>query len=379
MKRPSRLALASAAGIAVLIAGGCDSRARERAGGPPGPVPVKAETVRKKDVPVELKTFGAVEASSVFEAKAQVGGRLVQVAFKEGDFVKEGDLLFTIDPRPYRAALDQAEANLARDQAELRNAEVEVRRLKALLAENYVSRDDHDKAVTAAEALAATVKADEAAVASARIQLEHCAIRSPIDGRTGKLMVHQGNLVKANADTPMLVVTRVRPIYVTFSLPEKDLPDVRRSLDEGPMEVGAAVPALPDRPAKGELTFFANQVDAATGTFQVRATFENQDLTLWPGQYVDVRVQLTVQRGATVVSSQAVQLGQQGPYVYVVRPDRTTEVRPVDAGLQTVRETVILRGLTPGETVVTEGQVRLLPGAKVEVTAAEGGQGVARQ
>ena len=361
---------------ALLAAAGCGPRSAAGPAAPP-PVPVRSEVVRQKDVPVALRTFGWVEACSTIEVKAQIGGQLVQVAFKEGDFVRRDDPLFTIDPRPYKAALDQAEANLARDQAQEKNARLEVKRFEGLLEKSYIARDDYDKAVAAADALSATVRGDQAAIENARVQLDYCSIRSPIDGRTGKLMANQGNLVKANADTPLLVITQVRPIYVAFSLPEKHLPDVRRYLDQGTVTVEATLPALPDRPIPGQLTFFSNQVDTTTGTILLRATYENQDLVLWPGQYVEVRIILTVHGGAVVVPTSAVQIGQQGSYVFVVKADRKVELRPVKPGAVMDQETVITGGLTPGERVVTEGQLRLVPGAEVEEKAPE--PGVARQ
>jgi multidrug efflux system membrane fusion protein len=383
---------------------GCSGRDGEPAsakaqGRMPG-VPVTVAPVVERDVPVQVKAIGNVQAYSTVGVLAQVGGELFEVRFKEGQEVRQGDLLFTIDPRPFQAALQQAqaqlaqhqaqvkqaEANLARDQAQLENARVEEGRYRELLARELIAREQYDQVRTTEATMAATiqadqaavtnaravVQADEAAVETARLQLSYTQIRAPIDGRTGNLLIQRGNIVKANdVGNPMVVITRVHPIYVSFSVPEQQLDSIKRCRATGELKVEATVPGQP-APVRGELTFVNNTVDVATGTIQLKATFQNTENALWPGQFVNVALTLTTQPGALVVPSQAIQRGQQGPYVFVVKPDLTVEQRIVQPGMVTGRDVVITKGLAPGERVVTDGQLRLVPGARVEIKTSSG-------
>ena len=329
-------------------------------------VPVTVATVVQRDIPVQLRAIGNVEPYSTVSVKSQVEGQLAQVHFVEGQRVKQGDLLFTVDPRPFEAALRQAQATMARDAAEARNAAVDAKRRTQLLAQGFVSRDEYDQSQTKAASSAAAVKAGEAAVENARLQLAYCSIRSPIDGRVGQVLVHAGNIVEAN-DTLLAVINQVRPIYVSFSVPEQQLPQVRERAAAGKLAVQALVPHHGDAPVVGELSFINNTVDMTTGTVLLKALFQNDDETLWPGQFVDVAVTLAVQRDAVLVAAEAIQVGQQGQYVFVVAADESAEVRAVVPGDRIGSEIVVTQGLAAGERVVTDGQIRLAPGLKVEI------------
>lgn len=331
-------------------------------------VPVSVGEAVQKAVPLQLRAIGNVQAYSTVSIKSQVEGTLARVYFKEGQDVKKGDPIFLIDPRSYEAALRQAEANLARDTAQAANARIDERRFADLYKEGGVSQQQYDQARTNADALEATVQADKSAVEHAKLQLGYASIRSPINGRTGNLLVHEGNLVKANdADHPLVVINQVRPIYVSFSVPEQELPEIRRYMASGSLQVEAITLGGEGRRLQGDLTFVDNAVDRTTGTVELKAKFANMDNAIWPGQFVDVVLTLTTESNALVVPSQAIQTGQQGPYVFVVKSDLTVESRPVVVHRTLERETVIEKGLASGERVVTDGQVRLVPGAKVEI------------
>jgi multidrug efflux system membrane fusion protein len=334
---------------------------------PKPPVTVTEGTVIQKTVPVQIRAIGNVEAYSTISVKSQIGGILTVVHFREGQDVGKGALLFTIDPRTYEAALKQAEANLAKDSAQFQNARVEVRRYEELVKKGYVAQEQYDQIRTNSDALEATVNADKAQVENARLQLKYCYIYSPIAGRTGNLMANQGNLIKANADTAMVVVNQIQPIYVTFSVPEQYLNDIKKYMAAGKLRVDALISKGDTKPEQGVLTFVDNTVDMATGTIKLKGTFINKDKRLWPGQFVDVLLTLTTQPNAIVVPSQAVQVGQSGAYVFVIKNDLTVESRPVVVDRSLDGESVIANGLQPGEKVVTDGQLRLVPGAKVEI------------
>jgi multidrug efflux system membrane fusion protein len=323
-------------------------------------------TVTQKTVPLQLRAIGNVQAYSTVTIKSKVGGELVGVHFTEGQDVKKGDLLFTIDPRPYEAALKQAEANLQRDLAKAKSALEDARRYESLIQRRVVSPQQYEKVQSDADALEATVLADKAAVENAKIQLDYCSIRSPIDGRTGSLIVKQGNIVKAD-DANLVVINQIIPIDVAFSIPEQFLLEIKKYMASGKLQVEALVPMNEEKPAKGTVTFIDNAVDSNTGTIRLKGTFANRERKLWPGQFINVVLTLTTEPNAIVVPSQAVQTGQEGQYVFVVKQDLTVDSRPVVAGRTIDTETVIQKGLHVDEKVVTDGQLRLYPGAKVEI------------
>jgi multidrug efflux system membrane fusion protein len=332
----------------------------------PPPVPVLVATVTEKTVPVELKAIGNVEAYATVSIKARVGGQLVQVNFREGQDVKQGELLFVIDPRPLEAALKQAQANLARDKALANKAQVDAVRYAELIKKQFVSQQEYDQAKATAESLAATVNADEVAVQNAKLMLSYCYIHAPISGRTGNLIANMGNQIKADADTAMVVINQIQPIYVSFAIPEQNLAEVRKYLAEKQIPVEAFITGEPT-PEQGVLTFVNNTVDLATGTIQCKATFTNAHKRLWPGQFVNAVVELATQPHALLVPSQAIQTSQAGDFVFVVKPDLTAETRPVEVGRNLDGQVIIKKGLSPGDRVVTDGQLRLVPGAKVEI------------
>jgi multidrug efflux system membrane fusion protein len=351
---------------------GCSPGGRNPAKEPPKAAPVTIGSSVQKSIPIQVRAIGTVEAYSTVSVKTMVGGQILKVGFSEGQDVRKGDLLFEIDPAPYDAALKMAEAARARDIALKDNAEREVRRYASLVEKNLIPRQQYDQSASSAAALEATVQADTAAVENARVQLAYCFIRSPIDGRTGSLLVQHGNVVKAN-DAILVIINQVIPIRVSFSVPEQYLADVRKYKAAGTLKVEAAPQDGKADPVPGTLSFIGNAVDSATGTIQLKGTFPNTDRRLWPGQFANVVLTLTVRSGAVVVPSQAIQTGQQGQYVFVVRPDLTVEARPVATGEVFEGETVIGKGVLAGEKVVTDGQLRLVPGSKVEVKKGTGG------
>jgi multidrug efflux system membrane fusion protein len=328
-------------------------------------VPVTVGVVTPKDVPIVIRVIGTVESYSTVSVKALVGGELRRVSFEEGQNVRKGQLLFEIDPRPYEAALEQARAQLDRDKAQLKNAQADAERYAGLVEKDYVTPSEYDKVLTSAAALEATVQADDAAVKSAALELEYCTIRSPIDGRTGALMVHRGNIVKANADTPLVVIEQMDPIYVSFFVPERSLTEIKNRQAEGTLTVQATVPDSGSHSVAGRLSFIDSTVDSQTGTVLLKATFSNPERLLWPGQFVNVGLTLATKNGALVVPTEAIQTGQQGSYVFVVKPDLTVESRPVVTGETMEHESVIEKGVSAGEKIVTDGQLRLVPGAKI--------------
>ncbi len=333
---------------------------------PPPPVPVLVATVTEKTVPVELKVIGNVEAYSTVSIKSRLAGQLVKVNFKEGQDVKEGELIFVIDPRPYEAALRQVEANLERDKALANKAQADARRYAELIRKQFVSQQDYEQAKATAESLGATVNADQVAVQNARLNLSYCYIKAPISGRTGSLIAHQGNMIKDNADTAMLVINQIQPIYVSFAIPEQNLAEIRKYMAAEKVPVEAVI-AGQENPETGVLTFIDNAVDKATGTFVCKATFTNEPKRLWPGLFVNVVVKLSTQPHAVLAPSRAIQSSQEGDIVFVIKPDLTVEIRPVEVGRPIDGDVIIIKGLAPGERVVTEGQLRLVRGAKVEI------------
>lgn len=331
-------------------------------------VPVTIATSVEKTIPVQLLAIGKVQAFSTVVIKSQVEGEIVGVHFKEGQEVKAGDLLFTIDPRPFETSLRKAEAQLAKERAQLRNAKKLIDRYQSVIERGYVSQEQYDTAIANVAALEASVKAGEAAVEQARLELTYCDIRAPIGGYTGEIKVHQGNIMKANDnDRPMLTIKQVTPAYVSFSVPEQNLSEIKHHMTSGSLDVLARVPGNGENQVGGRLSFIDNMVDPATGMIQLKGIFSNEEKILWPGQFVHVVLTLTTRPGMVVVPSQAVQTGQEGQYVFVVKPDSTVEYRLVTAGRMIDHEVVIDKGMSPGEKVVTDGQLQLAQGSRVRI------------
>ena len=346
-------------------------------GGPGGGavVPVATALVAEKAIPLEIGVIGTAEAYQTVAVRAQITGELTSATFKEGEDVRKGQVLFTLDRRPLEAALQQARANLQRDTAQAANANAQAKRYDDLAARGIATKEQVDTSHTAAEALEATLAADRATVDNAAVQLQYATIAAPIAGRTGTLMVHAGNLVRANDQTPLVIINQVSPIYVTFGIPEARLPELKQYMSQRSVKVSARSPTDSGAPSEGHITFVDNAVDPTTGTIKIKGTFPNDARRLWPGQFVNVAVTLTTDQHAVVVPTTAVQAGQQGQYVFVVKPDQTVELRNVQVARAADAETVIKEGLKPGETVVTDGQLRLLPGSKIAVKTVAGENG----
>lgn len=377
---------------AVLAHTACAPQPVQTAAAPP-PVPVAIARASQESVPFQLRVVGTVEASAIVQVKSQVAGQLQKVHFTEGQDVRQGAPLFDIDARPYREALRQAEAAVARDRAQLRQAEATLARDRAqqknfdadavrhdeLAKAGVISKSQYDQVQTSAEVQRESVRAAQAAIESASAALEsdlaaverakldiaYCEIRAPLAGRTGNLLLNAGNLVKAN-DEPLVVIHRVSPIFARFSVPEQHLATVRRLNASQRLRVQVSPQDAPDRSAAGHVAVVDNTVDAATGTIRLKATLENRDGLLWPGQFVHVVLTLDEIRDAVVVPPEAVQPGPQGSFVYLVKPDRTVEIRPVAAGRTTEAKVVIEKGVAAGDTVVTDGHLRLYPGARIQ-------------
>ena len=330
-------------------------------------VPVVVTTAQHKAIPIQIRAVGNAEAHATVSVKSQVTGVLMQAHFKEGQNVKKGQKLFTIDPRPLEAAVKQSEANLARDTAQLQNAREQARRYAELLKKQYVSQEQYDQIRTNADALESVVEADKAAVENAKVQLSYCYIYSPIDGQAGSLLVNEGNLVRVNDGAPLTVINQITPINVTFSVPEQHLADLRRHRATGKLKVEARFPSDEGRPEFGALAFVDNAVDRTTGTIKLKAEFSNAQGRLLPGQFINVALILTTQSNAVVIPSEAVQVGQEGQHVFVVKPDKTVEMRPVTLGQTNEGEAIVASGLAGGEQIVREGQFLLGPGSRVEI------------
>ena len=369
-----RVLMVSALAVAIVAAGlaayvASDSRAKEQRKAPKGPpaVPVSVASVEQQTLPVRLRAIGNVEAFATVALKARVDGQIVAVNFREGEAVRKGDILFRIDARPYEAALRQAEANALRDAAARDQARSQAKRYQELLEKNFVSKEAYAQIRTNAETAEATAKASRAALENARLNVEYCVIRSPLDGFVGRTLLQAGNLVKANDVNPLLVINQVKPIYVNFAVPEQNLPEVRKYMTQGPLET-EVVPADPQQPhPRGRLIFIDNAVDPSTGTIRMRAQFANDDALLWPGQFVNVVLRLYEQADAIVVPSQAVQTGPEGQYVYVIGDDMAAEVRRIKVQRADGETTIVAQGLRKGERVVTRGQLRLGPKVKVQI------------
>ena len=351
------------------VAAGCEKPPAPRPEPPPAPVIVTSAV--KKTVPVQLRAIGSVKAIATVAIRPRVSGELTEVGFKEGDFVKKDQHLFTIDPRPFEAAVKQAEANLAKSLTVLKGAELEMRRAEDARRSGVGAGTDYDAVATALASAKATVEADRVAISTAKIQAGFTTIRSPIDGRVGELLVTQGNLVDANGANPLVVINQISPIYVAFTLPEQMLPVVAAARKRGPVKVAADL-QTGEPLAAGVLAFVDNAADPQTGTIHLKAAFDNAEQKLWPGLFVDVVVTLGERPDSVVVPAAALQSGQKGQYVYVVTPEKKAEVRPVAVAFEEGGEAVVASGLKAGETVVVEGQLRLAPGVKVSPKPLQG-------
>jgi len=357
--------------VAATFGSGCSRGARSGAGGAGVPVLVAQAFTTNVPVQIDPPPVGHVMPYSTVTIHSQIGGIISEVHFKEGQEVKQGDLLFTIDPRPSQAALDSARAALQRDEAQLTYARVNFEREQKLFDQKLISQDELETTQSVMNALIGTAAADRAAITNALLNLEFCHIRAPFDGITGALLFNQGNVVKAPDDT-LLTLNQIQPIYVQFGVPEQFLPVIRREMRHKTLNVAASFENMEDAPPEGELTFIDNSVDPTTGLIQLRATFPNARKVLWPGQFVRVTLTLSELTNVVVVPSPAVQTGQNGEYTYAVNSstnDDTVEERPLTVGITYGGLTVIESGLKAGETVVTDGQSRLSPGIKVAVKA----------
>ena len=329
------------------------------------PVPVKVFKAVQKNVPVQVKAIGNVEAYTSVAIKSQVGGQIARLHFAEGSDVEKGALLISIDPEPFQATVSQFEATLAKDQAQAKFAREQVERYAGLLKEGIVTRDQYELLQSNADSLTATIAADRAAIKNAKIQLGYCSIRSPISGRTGTIALQPGNLVKAN-DLPIVTVNQITPIYTTFAIPEKLLADVKRAMAGNELKIEAVIPNEPESNETGTISFLDNAVNPATGTIKLKGRFANKSKKLWPGQFTGVVMTLGSRKNAVVVPTNAIQTGQQGQFIYVVKSDNSVEMRQVTATMAVGEDTVVEKGLAAGETVVVDGQLRLTPGAIVE-------------
>lgn len=358
--------------LALATVSGCEkseAQPQQQAAAPPA-VPVAVAAAVRKAMPLDAGVVGTVEAYSTVSVRAQITGELTKVNFQQGDDVAAGQELFELDRRPLEGALQQAQATLARDTVQAANAKAIMERYEQLVERGIVAREQRDNARTSLAALEATIASDRAAVENAKVQLQYATIRAPISGRTGALMVNAGNLVRANDQAPLVTINQLTPIYVSFGLPEPMLPDLRRYMARGTLRVEAR-PTNGDGLATGTITFIDNAVDQTTGTIKVKGTFPNADRQLWPGQFVNVVVRLMTETEALVVPSLAVQTGPEGSYVYLVKPDQTVDMRPVTIARVVGADTVIKDGLAPGDTVVTDGHLRLVPGSRISVRGAE--------
>lgn len=335
----------------------------------PAVVTVSASPVVQKDVTVMADAVGTVQAYSTVNVTSLVDGQLMSVGFREGEMVHPNQVLFKIDPRPLQVQLQEAQANLDKDQASLSTAQSALKRNAELLPKGYIAKQDYDALRNNAAALAATVKSDQAAVANAELQLSYATITAPIEGKTGDLLIHVGNLVKASNTNPLVVINQITPIYVAFTLPQEKFPFVQSEMAKGSVPVYVVDKTAPDgKMLEGTLGFIDNTVDATTGTIQMKATFPNADQKLWPGQYVDVKIPLLQLRKALLVPTDAIQAGPNGNYVYIIGADKKAHLQLVTPGAAIDENTVINEGVKSGQVVVTAGQLRLIDGTPVKVS-----------
>jgi membrane fusion protein, multidrug efflux system len=376
MSAKTRFAVAAGLVLAVLVGGllaylSFDSRAKEKSSGKKGggAIPVSVTEAVQQLSAVRLQAIGNVEAFSTVAVKARVDGEIVAVNFKEGQEVRRGDVLFRIDPRPYDAALKQAEANALRDAAARDQARSQERRYQELLEKNFISKEAYAQIATNAQTAEASAKASQAALENARLNLAYCTISSPIDGVPGKVLLQVGNLVKANDVNALVVLNQVRPVYVNFAVPEQALPSLRKYMGAGPLAVEVTLSGDTKSSAEGRLIFVDNAVDPTTGTIKLRGQFDNKDSSLWPGQFVNVSVRLYDESEAILIPARSLQTGPSGQYVYVIKPDMTAELRSVTVE-RNEGEQAVVKGVARGERIVTRGALRLAPGARVEIRGA---------
>lgn len=383
--------------VSALLLSACRSR-EVKSAGPPPPVPVTVAVATEESIPEEIHAIGGVEPSATVQIKSQIAGELTAVHFTEGGNVQKGDLLLEIDSRPYqdalrqaeaatakdRAQLQQAEANLGKDNAQMKNAEVLAARYDSLRKDGVTSREQSEQMQTNLDSLRQSARADQAAIESSRaavdtdlaaaerakLDLNYCQIRSPISGRAGNLLVHAGNLVKVS-DVALVVINQIEPIFVSFGVPEQYLGDIRKNSGDRKLPVQVSLQEDTHKIARGFLSVIDNTVDNTTGTIRLKATFDNQERVLWPGQLVNVALTLDTLKNVTIVPAEAVQAGQQGQFVYVVKADKGVEMRPVTVGRTMEKSVVLDKGVAAGETVVTDGQLLLYPGAHVIPMAAD--------
>lgn len=335
-------------------------------GHPQAGVPIRVATALTKPTPVQFDTIGTVQTIASVAVKSRLDAVIDKVLVKDGQFVKAGDVMFQLDSRAALAQVDQAAATLARDQVQLANANRNVDRDKPLLTKDFVSHQQYDNDSATAAALDATVKADGAQLENAKVLLSYYTIVAPLDGRVGLIAIKQGNSIKSN-DVPLATVNQIQPIYVSFALPQNDLPELRGAMSQGPVPVRVLAQGDTGTPVEGKVAFFENSIDSTSGTITVRGSFDNNDQRLWPGQYVNVSVLVRTDPDALVIPPAAVQVGQNGTYVFVVKDDDTTEIRPVTVDRTVGGLAVIAKGLKPGEKVATDGQLRLGNGTHVQI------------
>lgn len=374
-RHPLNVCLFSGLIFALAALCGCGSANSKSAQASAGPqaIPVAVAPAEQRDVPVYLSGLGSVQAYNTVSLKSRVDGQIVQIAFKEGQLVKQGDLLIVIDPRPYQVALEQAEAALARDQSQLKNAQLDYDRYQGLFKEGVISQQQYDAQRALVGQLEGTVKADQATIDNAKLQLVYTRVTAPVNGRIGLRLVDIGNMVHATDTNPLLVLTQLQPIAVVFTLPEDSIPSVVKHMKTGTLEVDAYSRDDTTKLAAGKLLTIDNQIDPTTGTGKLKAIFDNVDNALFPNQFVNARLLLETRKGVTVIPAAAVQRGPQGSsFAYIVKSDKTVEVRPVKVALTQGTVSVIASGIAPGEQVVTDGQDKLQSGSHVEPRASSG-------
>ena len=359
--------LSITAALTLLFGCGNANSKSAQAGAAPQAIPVSVASAEKKDVPVFLEGLGSVQAYNTVSLKSRVDGQIVQINFKEGQYVKQGDLLIVIDPRPYQVQLEQVQAALARDQAQLKNAQLDYDRYQGLVKDGVIAQQQFDTQKALVNQLQGTVQTDQAAIDNAKLQLVYTRITSPVNGRIGLRLVDIGNMVHATDTNPLLVITQLQPIAVVFTLPEDALPNVAKHMKTGPLTVEAYSRDDATKIAAGKLLTIDNQIDQTTGTGKLKGIFDNTDNALWPNQFVNAHLLLETRKGAIVVPAAAIQRGPQGSaFTYVVKPDKTVEVRPVKVAFTQANISAIESGLSPGDLVVTDGQDKLQGGSRVE-------------